>query len=171
MPTDACAVFDTTTAGKLKTDCIGTDDGSGSKNCCLATFAATPKTPADASNLVDGDLAIIKPTTGGEVTGDAYYACYKDKIRFKTAAAAEADDGAGVEAWVDASLFCAADKVTTPLTTGATFHHTVDVPVTGATGTGTRKGITGTATSCECGSANVFTIGFVLLAILASLWK
>lgn len=169
MPTDKCATFVTTTAGKLKTDCTGTDDGSGSKKCCLATFAATPKTPSQADNLATADIAIVASTAGGEVTSGAYYACYKDKIRFKTGALTTTVDGVGVEAWVSSALFCA-DAVKGTAVASATFSHTVDVLVTGSATAGARKGLSGTAT-CACGSANVFTIGFVLLAILASLWK
>jgi len=111
----------------------------------------------------------VSPTAGGKVDGTKYYACYKSasgKIRFKTGTSATV---ASVEAWVSADSFCATAKVGKAQggTTGVTFTHTVDTAITGASD----KGIGGTAKTCVCGTSNIFTIGFTLLAILALLWK
>lgn len=114
MPTDNCVQFDT--SADIKTNCVSTDDGSGSQKCCLATFDSPPKTPSQANNLASFDIAIVKPTKGGKVDTDTrYYACYKDagKIRFKTGLLTTTVDGVGVEAWVSSALFCAADKLGT----------------------------------------------------------
>jgi len=70
---------------------------------------------------------------------------------------------------VSADSFCATAKVGKAQggTTGVSFAHTVDDAITGSS----TLGLAGTAKTCVCGASNIFTIGFMLLAILASLWK
>lgn len=110
IPTDGCAGL---ASADVKTKCTATSDGgTPAKKCCLATFAAVPTTPVEGTNA--NDIAVVTPTKGGKVDGSKYYACYKSasgKIRFKTAATSEADDGVSVEAWADATLFCATAAV------------------------------------------------------------
>lgn len=163
MPTDSCSKV---AAADVKTKCTTTSDGgSPAKKCCLATFDALPTTKKSGATA----QAIQAPTKGGKVDGTKYYACYKSssgKIRFKTGASATP---AAKEGWVSADSFCATAKVGKAQggTTGVTFTHTVAADVTGSS----TAGLAGTAKTCVCGASNIFTIGFMLLAILASLWK
>lgn len=109
MPTDSCAGL---ASADVKTKCATTSDGATpAKKCCLATFATVPTTPQETTNSVD--VPVLTPTKGGKVD-TKYYACYKStsgNIRFKTGATAITADGANMEAWVDASLFCGTTAV------------------------------------------------------------
>lgn len=139
---------------------------AGAKKCCKVTFDGIPTTPK--SDTVED--AITGPTNvkGGIIVSTNYVACYaatSGSIVFKTKAASVVD---AKDSWVTAATFCAATAMGTSQPHKDFKHATASI--TGST-TATKAGITGKATSCDCGSANVFTIGFTLLAILASLWK
>lgn len=163
-PVDACVSL---AKASVEASCTGTAESStsGAKKCCLATFSGIPTTPKDDSN----EDAVTGPTNDkGAIINTNYFACYaatSGSIVFKTKAGAAED---GKDGWVSAALFCATGVVNTDVA-HASYKYDVK-SVTGKT-TATKAGISGKATTCVCGSANVFTIGFTLLAILASLWK
>lgn len=132
----------------------------------MATFDAVPTTAKSSGTRP----SITADLLGGLVSSDTtpkYYACYQNKadgyFRFKTGAGGTVDAKSAAAKF---DGFCGTDNVTKEKTVA--YAHTVSTAVASAT---TTSGITGTAASCTCGTASIFNIGFVLLAILANLWK
>lgn len=163
-PVDGCVAL---AKASVEASCTATPESgtSGAKKCCLATFNGIPTTPKDDSN----EDPVTGPTNDkGAIINTNYFACYAATsgsivFKTKTGAAESAKD-----AWVSSDTFCGSTVVNTDVD-----HASYSYDVKSVTGkkTSTKAGISGKATTCVCGSANVFTIGFTLLAILASLWK
>merc|ERR1712072_555255 len=132
-------------------NCATTAESSGAtQKCCLLTFSAAP---------TYGGTAVIDAAKGSDVANKKF--CYKKGTGFQ----ALEKTGSTKAVTVAGDQFC---KTTSAVTTVA------DYVASGAGGatTTTSSAVVATATACTCTiSSTIFTIGFSLLAILASLWK